>query len=214
MSSRRSSDCQASSFWGSSTTWASSSVRLPQPLRHQLCGDCVTRSVRLNRLATPSIQGKVQGDPVGQADSRSQAGSRAEAGAWSPSRFQRRPEAWAQLCSSHQCDSASGSHEVFRWLQEAGDPGTEERRQAGSQAWSERRQAPCTDPRPQAWWVGQACHLEAGCPSGPAPGGIRRAAVGCSPRSASGCWSSYRNPASREQPVRLQPGNGPVPSSP
>ena len=74
--------------------------------------------------------------------------------------------------------------------------------------------APKSDAKPAPKPGQNACHPEAGCPSGPAPGGIRRAAVGCSPRSASGCWSSYRNPASREQPVRLQPGNGPVPSSP
>lgn len=53
MSSRRSSDCQASSFWGSSTIWASLSARLPQLLRHQLCDDYVIRSVLLNRPMTP-----------------------------------------------------------------------------------------------------------------------------------------------------------------
>lgn len=52
MSSRRSSDCQASSFWGSSTIWASLSARLPQLLRHQLCDDYVIRSVLLNRSMT------------------------------------------------------------------------------------------------------------------------------------------------------------------
>lgn len=207
MSSRRSSDCQASSFWGSSTIWASLSARLPQLLRHQLCDDYVIRSVLLNRPMTPKPRSRRRVSRrrlLRRLPRRPRRPSRLPVPNRGPGRSPRL--VLAPVLAVAPSLVAALQHVPVRLhvrvssnppaLHPSRSPRSEAGVQADSEAGSECSQAPRSGPEAEAWRAIEVS--EAGCPSGAATGWIRWIAFGCSSRSASGRRSSYRSSASRK----------------